>query len=375
MASAARRWLFIALAGTGVLPALIRAAESSPRAAPTRPGAAAAATTPPPAQSPPAAAAKTPPRKAGRVDYVPVEELARLSGLRLVGSERGRKVTLTGPAGRAELEADTRDITVNGLRVFLGDPVTAAGGQLLVSRVDFERCLTPMLRPGHGVAARPAPRTIVLDPGHGGSDPGRVNTRLKIDEKTYTLDVARRTRKLLEAAGYRVILTRDSDTAVSLPQRAVTANLAKADAFVSIHFNALPNDTRTSGVEVYTFAPRFQRSTNAWGPAEKDDTEHHASPGNQFDHWNVVLAHALHGRFIRDLRTDDRGKKLMHLAVLRPLQCPGALVECGFLTSEGEARKIATPEYRQRIAAALAAGIRDYATTLADARRRPAPAK
>jgi N-acetylmuramoyl-L-alanine amidase len=65
----------------------------------------------------------------------------------------------------------------------------------------------------------------------------------------------------------------------------------------------------------------------------------------------------------------------MHLAVLRPLQCPGALVECGFLTSEGEARKIATPEYRQRIAAALAAGIRDYATTLADARRRPAPAK
>ncbi len=372
-----------------------RSADSATRVPPTRPG---ATPTPapahPPAAAPPtarpappaparaAAAAGSKPatapaittRKIGRLDYVPATEVARLLGLKLSWLERGRKLTLTGSGARAVLEADTRDITVNDLRVFLGDPVAAASGQLLISRVDFERCLTPMLRPGHGVPPRPPPRTIVLDAGHGGSDPGRVNAKLKIDEKTYTLDVARRTRTLLEGAGYRVVLTRSDDRFVSLPQRAALANVAKADAFVSIHFNAIANDTRTSGVEVYTFAPRFQRSTNAWGPGQRNDTEDYASPGNQHDHWNVVLAHALHRRFITDLKADDRGKKLMHLAVLRPLQCPGALIECGFLTSESEARKIATPAYRQRIAAALAAAIRDYASTLDGLRRRPAAA-
>jgi N-acetylmuramoyl-L-alanine amidase len=61
----------------------------------------------------------------------------------------------------------------------------------------------------------------------------------------------------------------------------------------------------------------------------------------------------------------------MHLAVLRPLQAPGVLVECGFLSSEAEARRIATPEYRQQLAVALAAGIRDYARAVEAARRPP----
>ena len=169
---------------------------------------------------------------------------------------------------------------------------------------------------------------------------------------------------LLEAEGFRVLFSRDDDSFVALPQRAAAARAAKADVFVSIHFNALPRDTRTSGVEVYTFAPRFQRSTNAWSAGEKDDTEDYASPGNRHDHWNVVLAHSLHRRFVNDLKSADRGKKLMHLAVLRPLECPGVLVECGFLSSDAEARKIATPAHRQQIAAAVAAGIRDYAAVL-----------
>jgi N-acetylmuramoyl-L-alanine amidase len=64
----------------------------------------------------------------------------------------------------------------------------------------------------------------------------------------------------------------------------------------------------------------------------------------------------------------------MHLAVLRPLQCPGILLECGFMSSDAEAKKIATPEYRQQLAVALAAGIRDYAATLDAGRKRPPPA-
>ncbi len=349
-------------------------AETVTRQAPTRPG----AEKPPGAArpAPPAAPAATPAvppdgdraavatRKFNGVDYVNVADVAARLGLKLALTERGRRAVLAGAGVRAEIEADTRDIEVNGLRVFLGDPSADADGRLYVSRIDYERCLTPLLRPGAGVAARPAPKVIALDPGHGGNDPGKTNARLGVQEKTMALDVARRTKARLEAAGFRVVLTRDDDTFVALPQRAASANLAKADLFVSIHFNALANDTKTSGIEVYTFAPRTQRSTNAWGPAEANDAEPQASPVNRHDHWSAVLAHAVHRRLVVDLKRPDRGKKLMHLAVLRPLAAPSVLVECGFLSSDAEARQIARPEYRQQVAVALAAGIADYAATL-----------
>ncbi len=356
-AAARQRFGLAAVMGLALWAGRLPAAAPA-RAVPTRPGTAVAA------KAPAATLAPSTVRKRGRTEYVAVSEVARQLGLKLRWIEAGKKLTLSGPAVKAEIENDTRDLTINGLRVFLGDPVTDSGGQLYVSRVDFERCLTPLLRPGFGLPARPRPKTIVLDAGHGGSDPGKINTKFRINEKTFTLDVAGRTRKLLEAAGYRVVLTRSGDETVALSRRAAAANAARADVFVSIHFNALANDTKTSGVEVYTFAPRFQRSANAWGPMEKDDTEDEASPVNRFDHWSAMLAHAIHGRFVEDLKAADRGKKLMHLAVLRPLACPGVLIECGFLTSDAEARKIATPAYRQQLAVALAAGLRDYADAL-----------
>jgi N-acetylmuramoyl-L-alanine amidase len=336
----------LSLLGSLVLAGALWGAEAGgTRAAPTRPGA--------------AKAKKLPERKFGRVEYVRLAEVARELDLKITQLDRGRKVLLSDGALRAEIEADSREITVNGLRVFLGDPTNDAGGQIYVSQVDYERCLTPLLRPGRGMAARAQPKTIVLDPGHGGNDSGT-----SANEKVYALDVARRARGLLEAAGYKVVLTREKDEYLELKERSAIANANRADLFVSIHFNALVNNNRTSGVEVYTFAPQNQRSSDAWSPGEKNDIEDFASPVNRFDHWSVALSHAIHRRFVVDLKASDRGKKLMHLGVLRGLACPGVLVECGFLTSTTEARKIATAAYRQDLAEAIAKGVRDYAATL-----------
>ena len=352
------------LAGLALLvPGPLPGADSPPRAAPSRPGATAES----------APAGRPPVRRIGRVEHVALPDVARALGLQFTAADQGRGASLKGPGVSASFEAESREATLNGLRLFLGDPVALAGGVLCLSRADFERSVAPVLRPGFGLDPRPAPKVIVLDAGHGGQDPGRVNTPLKINEKTLTLDVARRVRRLLEADGFKVVLTRESDTFIALPQRAAASNLARADAFVSIHFNALPQDARTAGVEVYTFPPRGQRSTNSWSPGAKEDAEQHASPVHRVDGWSALLAHSLHGRLVGDLKAPDRGRKLMHLAVLRPLQAPGVLVECGFLTSEAEARRIATPEYRQQLAAALAAGIRDYARAV-EAARRPARA-
>lgn len=348
--------LWLALASvcvTGVV-----GVDAQARTLPARPGNAA----------PPGAALPT--VKIAGIDCISLVRAAEKMGLRVATRERGRAVVITGTGTRAEIQADTRDIRVNGTRVFLGNPVYFQRGQLYVSRIDFTRCLAPLLRPGHGVAVPLPPKLIVLDPGHGGRDHGKINTQLGVNEKTFTLDTALRVKKLLEADGYRVVLTRDDDRFLELAQRPAIANRAGADLFISIHFNALAADTRTSGVEVYTFAPQYQRSTSAWMPGQKDDAQPTPEPANQFDYWNSLISHTVHRSFVTKLKASDRGKKLMHLGVLRSLNCPGTLVECGFLSSDVEARKIATPAYRQQIAEALRDGVRQYTEIVAAARQR-----
>jgi N-acetylmuramoyl-L-alanine amidase len=300
------------------------------------------------------------------VEYVRLADAARALDLVFTPASQGRQGLLSASGLAASFSSEARECVINRQRIFLGEPVVMVDQALHVSRIDFEKCLVPLLRPGLGIAPLNAPRIVVLDPGHGGKDTGT-----SINEKVYALDVARRAQTLLEAAGYRVILTRESDVFIDLPQRAAIANLNRADVFVSLHFNALPRDARTSGVEVFSFAPQFQRSAEAWSSMRRNDAEAVASPANRFDHFSAMLAGAVHRRFLDDLKSYDRGKKLAHWGVLRPLNCPGILVECGFLTSEVEARLIATPAHRQRIAQAVAAGIVDYANLLGRLGRAP----
>ena len=104
-----------------------------------------------------------------------------------------------------------------------------------------------------------------------------------------------------------------------------------------------------------------------------DDMTKVAYPGNRFDNANLLLGEQLHRAMTAGLRTPDRGFKRARLAVLRTLDCPGALVECAFLSNDAEARRVATPEFRQLIAESLATGVQDYAATLAALRPAPVP--
>jgi N-acetylmuramoyl-L-alanine amidase len=98
-----------------------------------------------------------------------------------------------------------------------------------------------------------------------------------------------------------------------------------------------------------------------------------AFPGNRADYANLLLGEQLHRAMINGLKTPDRGYKHARQAVLRMLDCPGVLVECGYLSNDAEARRIATPEFRQQIAEALADGLRNYAGTLAALRAAQSP--
>ncbi len=315
------------------------------------------------------------------VDCVSVRDIAKRYGLKAAWTKPGAVLTLSDAQGvRFTFERDERDFHLDAARIFLGEPALLNGDDLWLPKLDVIKTVAPLFAPADHAAFLPAaPKLIVLDPGHGGTDPGKQNPRLKIDEKDMTLDVALRLRKLLELRGYRVVLTRSTDTRfsnspnVDLPLRAEVANKAAADLFLSIHFNAVDRDPmRVSGVETYVLPPQGQASTQPELDRSMIATQY---PGNKQDNANALLGYSLHRRMITDLKSSDRGYKRYRLAVLRTLNCPGALVECAYLSNDAEAKRVATPEFRQQIAEALAEGISSYTATLAALRPAVPPAK
>jgi N-acetylmuramoyl-L-alanine amidase len=322
-----------------------------------------------------AGAAEPAVRRIGAVDYVSIEDGADRLGLRLVPLVVQSAVILKeGARPVARLADHSREIDLKGLRVFLGDPVTARGGTFYVSRTDYQSHLVPRLRPDLCGPPPRQPKVVTIDPGHGGTDHGAENRALGSMEKTYTLDVSLRLKRLLEGAGYKVVLTRDADFDLPKAVRSEIANRANADLFVSVHFNSLYPNTKTTGAEVLYFPARSQRSADSWSPGGNDNAESKDAPVNAFDAWNTILAGALHRRILDALHDGDRGEKLEHLGVLRGLKCPGVLVEPAFISSDAEGAKLATPEFRDAIAAAVFAGIQDYAGVIKALHPAPVPA-
>jgi N-acetylmuramoyl-L-alanine amidase len=178
-----------------------------------------------------------------------------------------------------------------------------------------------------GAEARAQSRTIIVDAGHGGIDRGGVPGQ-RISEKEMTLDVSQRLRRILEASGYRVIMTRNSDVFVPLGQRTAIANSYRGATFVSVHFNSARR-AGANGIETY-----YYRGDSAG------------------------LAANIHRNVVAIAPTENRGIRRRGYFVLRRTSIPGVLVECGFLTNPYEGRTILNAAYRQRLAEAIARGIR-----------------
>lgn len=263
-------------------------------------------------------------------------------------------------------ERDREYILIDGTKVFLDGPVRASTyrvrGQpdrvrLTVERADYLAALSPILWGAPGGPGRPL--RIVIDPGHGGRDPGKQNAPLKLDEKTMTLDVAKRLALLLRQGGREVLLTREADAFVELKDRCALANRAKADLFISVHFNA-DKSAQANGTETFCLTPAGQHSTNDAG--NRGSTA--AEPGNRQDAQNVLLAFEVQRQLVKGLGGADRGVRRARFAVLTDLQCPGVLVEAAFLSNPDEARRVATESYRQSLARNLADAIGRYESRL-----------
>jgi N-acetylmuramoyl-L-alanine amidase len=266
-----------------------------------------------------------------------------------------------------EATANERTLRINNQALALGAPVLLRGSMLFLSKRDFDNNIFPLLSPGQIPSAVPLLHRIIIDPGHGGEDPGTQNRTLGTNEKTNTLDVGLRLADELRKRGYEVIMTRTKDVTFNRRERPILANNDKGDLYLSIHFNEAP-EASVSGVETWILTPPWQPSSTQPKSSETDKLE---LAGNRFDYWNTIVGFSVERAVTRELGVVNRGVKRARYDVLTPLNMPGLLVECGFLSNPAEAAKIITPEYRQKIATALADGIDLYKATLDHLRPRP----
>ncbi|MBR1602977.1 MAG: N-acetylmuramoyl-L-alanine amidase [Synergistaceae bacterium] len=222
-------------------------------------------------------------------------------------------------------------------------------------------------------------KTIVVDPGHGGKDPGTAANG--VTEKNVNLSVGLLLERELKALGFNVIMTRRTDVYLKLQERTDIANNAKADVFVSVHVNALPSAKKTSGFEIYIMAlPTDKDALNLAKIENREYVEGKAAANNNAE---VDKRTELLLRILGDMQQNNKINESTELAealfkagngsslpmkrvaqapffVLRGAGMPAVLLETGFVTNETEAKLLAHPGYQERIAKAMAAGVADY---------------
>lgn len=172
---------------------------------------------------------------------------------------------------------------------------------------------------------------VVIDAGHGGTDPGTVGLG-RTQEKKITLAVSNYLKRYLENDQIQVLMTRSEDMEVLLQPRVDIANLRDADVFVSVHVNAMPKgNEHVKGIETYYTTPQSRE-----------------------------LADTLHGYLVKELKAQDRRVRKRGLYVTRKTSMPSVLLEIGFLSNPEEEALLDSPQYQRRIAKAIRDGLYDY---------------
>jgi N-acetylmuramoyl-L-alanine amidase len=219
-------------------------------------------------------------------------------------------------------------------------------------------------------------KTIVLDPGHGGKDPGAVGYK-NYREKIVVFKVAKELEKILKSRGHNVFMTRDSDKFVKLSRRTQYANEKNADIFISIHANAVGNGSAKSanGIECFFLSP--SRSSRAKRVAAKENSADMSDMNiygkdsylNLLNHHNILASNKLAIDLQRGM-LGSLSKKYKHVKdggvregpfwVLVGAQMPSVLVEVGFLTHPQEAQRLVDDNYTEMMARGMADGVERY---------------
>ena len=223
-------------------------------------------------------------------------------------------------------------------------------------------------------------QTVVVDPGHGGKDPGAVGLG-GVREKEVNLALAKLLAKRLEERGFRVVLTRTDDRTLDLEERTAIAESERGDLFVSIHANASPR-RGTRGFEIYYLDESHERHSlgvaareNGVPPSEVNSLQRALAElrVSEASAHSVRLAHAVHHEIVPAVSREhsgfeDLGVKRGPFYVLFLSSMPAILVETGFLTNRQDAKLLRSENFLASLAERIAAGMaryRDRGPTLA----------
>lgn len=224
-------------------------------------------------------------------------------------------------------------------------------------------------------------RVIVLDAGHGGQDPGAIS-RSGHYEKNITLNMARETRDLLKKAGYKVVLTRDSDVFIPLRSRIKKAHAAHADLFISIHADSAKNPS-ARGLSIYTISERAS-DAEAAALAERENkadiilgmdlSEVDAEAGNillDLAKTDTMNKSAQYADFVvremkRKVPLVPNAHRMAGFVVLKSPNIPSVLVELGYLSNRTEDKNLQKASYRRDLAEALVRAVNAYFDTISE---------
>ncbi len=264
--------------------------------------------------------------------------------------------TIKNAAIKLEFKVNSPECLINNIKFILSKPITAYRNVQLISTTDLDKLIDPILRPinGHGQNLF---KTVIVDAGHGGKDPGAVNSLGT--EAGYNLIVAKKIEKLLQQNGFHVVMTRSDNTFLSLSQRVALANKYKSAIFISIHFNAEASK-RARGIETFTLSPQ---GVPHYGRGVKN-SDHQIQVGNYQDSQNIALGTAIHGSIISRIysKTEryDRGIRRARYTLLTGIKHPSILIEGGFLSHKTEAKIIHSDKYLQTLSIGITEGVKKY---------------
>ena len=328
-------------------------------------------------------------------------ETAPISSVRAIESDGGSRIVVEVIGQSDYAIARLRDRNEIVLRVATtgADPNIAA--PIIVHNVAQRRPTLPLARPvAFAPAENPRPVSlappiapapvalnegsrqpgrflVMIDPGHGGYDPG-TQSSAGVQEKDLALQIATRLKAALEGRGIRAQLTRSTDVFISLAERTRIANSAGADLFVSIHLNASPN-TDTTGIEVYYLNNTTDRATIRLARMENGGADGYGTPNDSNLNYILTdlrqnykaieaasLARMIDAQTVADLdaglglNVNALGAKMGPFYVLVGAHMPAVLVECGFMSNAGEAARLESPNYQDLLGRAIATSVADY---------------
>ncbi|MGJ8634095.1 MAG: N-acetylmuramoyl-L-alanine amidase family protein [Luteolibacter sp.] len=290
----------------------------------------------------------------GGRDYVSVDSIKKFYNFTKL-TRSGSSVVLENKKVEMKLKVGASECLMNNVKFVFSNAVISSGGKIYVSRMDLAKLIDPVLRPNFIKNAGDF-KTVILDAGHGGKDPGATNSIGT--EAGYNLKLAQRLKKLLESNGFKVKMVRESNRYYSLQERVNIANSVKGNAiFLSLHFNS-GNNRSARGIETFTLSPP---GVSHYG-ANLKASDAQVRIGNEHDSANIAFATALHGSVLRRLgqNTLDRGIKRARFSVLSGVRHPAVLFEGGFLSHSREARLIANEKYQEALAKGMLDAIARY---------------